>query len=692
MKKNRFIIFSVALYLLILIAGSGIFMLFMQQIIRTSKGNELTQLLEIKRIKLENIGNSEIAIALKMADSRFIQHYFADPENSEFKRIALEEIAGYRRAFASHSIFWVSNKDKMFYSNDKKPYFMDIKDPNNYWYLMTINETEKYNFNINYNPDLNEIKLWINAPVFDSKHKPIGMVGTGINLSEFVSSVYDDHTNNAEHYFFNATGEITCAKNIELVTAKKNINEELSKLGIDIVARAKNLKPNEVQTLDTKFGRIALCAIPLLGWYSVAFMPDSISDYKTNMTGLFIAMMIVMAITFVIFNIFLKPLHKTMEDLKIASKAKSDFLAKMSHEIRTPMNAIIGMAELALREQTSDAAREHIITIKQAGANLLSIINDILDFSKIESGKLGIVPSNYLFSSLIKDVISIIKMRIVGSNLSFVVDIDPNIPNSLFGDETRIRQALLNVLSNAVKYTKKGFISFSASGEITGDTVLLTIEIADSGIGIKPEDLKKLFGEFVQVDMASHKGVEGTGLGLAITKNLIKMMNGDISVQSEYGKGSTFTIKLPQKIRSDESLDIAKNDSIAIKFSAPKAKILVVDDMGTNLKVAEGLMRPYKMQIDTCLSGIEAIEKIKADNYDLVFMDHMMPEMDGIEATKIIRETHANLPIVALTANAVSGTREMFLSNGFNDFLSKPIDIVKLNSILEKWIPKEKQV
>jgi signal transduction histidine kinase/CheY-like chemotaxis protein len=497
-----------------------------------------------------------------------------------------------------------------------------------------------------------------------------------------------------------------------------------------------------------------------------------------------------------------------------ASKAKSDFLAKMSHEIRTPMNAITGMAELALRENLPDAAREHIITIKQAGANLLSIINDILDFSKIESGKLEIVPSNYLFSSLVNDVVSIIRMRVVDSNLSFVVNIDCNVPNSLFGDETRIRQVLLNILSNAVKYTKKGFVSFSVSGEIIEDTVLLTIDVTDSGSGIKPKDLEKLFSEFSRVDLAAHKDVEGTGLGLVITKKLVNAMYGDINVQSEYGKGSTFTITLSQKICSPEPLALiqkpedksvlvyerneiyadsiictvdnlgvtcerAENDSelreklksknytflfvsysllgnarniiqelgyktqivvltefgeamvdinlnvlampvhsisvanilngvsdhfsystnenIAARFIAPRARILIVDDISTNLKVAEGLMLPYKMQVDLRLSGIEAIEAVKANSYDLVFMDHMMPEMDGIETTKRIRESagenpyYANLPIIALTANAIFGTKEMFLSSGFNDFLSKPIDLVKLDTILAKWLPKEKQ-
>jgi len=377
-------------------------------------------------------------------------------------------------------------------------------------------------------------------------------------------------------------------------------------------------------------------------------------------------------------------------EAKKANETKSKFLANMSHEIRTPMNAIIGMTELALREYMTSIAKEYIFAVKQAGTNLLSLINDILDFSKIESGKLEIIPIDYKFSFLINDVVNIIKMMITDLRLRFEINIDSNIPNVLFGDEIRIRQVLLNILGNAVKYTKKGFVSFSVSGEIIKDTVLLTIVVSDSGIGIKKEDLEKLFDDFVRFDFTVNKDVEGTGLGLAITKNLVTAMGGDISVQSEYGKGSTFTVKLPQKIRYYESFDI-KNNNIAIKFNAPKAKILVVDDIDTNLKVARGLMLPYKMQIDLCTSGMEAIEKVKANRYDLVFMDHMMPEMDGIEATKLIREIYANLPIIALTANAVSGTKEMFLSNGFDDFLSKPIDTIKLNSILEKWLPKEKR-
>jgi len=397
-----------------------------------------------------------------------------------------------------------------------------------------------------------------------------------------------------------------------------------------------------------------------------------------------------------------------------SSKSKGEFLARMSHEIRTPMNAIIGMTEIALREEMPLSVKENVTTIRQAGANLLSIINDILDISKIESGKIEIIPVEYLFSSLINDVISIIKVKIDDSRIEFNFNVDSNIPNVLFGDETRIRQIFLNILSNAVKYTEKGFISFTVSGEIAESGICnLTIKIKDSGKGIRQEDIEKLFDEFVQVNISSNRGIEGTGLGLAIAQNFARAMGGDISVESEYGVSSTFTITLPQKICDDKNL--ALDDKFSEKqqyaqtfsFTAPDAKVLLVDDIDTNLEVANGLLQPYQMKIDLCKSGKEAINAFKLNDYDLVFMDHMMPEMDGIEAACIIRkleeekinsindEIKKNLfrqvPVIALTANAISGMREMFIKNGFNDFLAKPINLTELDELLNKWIPKEKK-
>jgi len=441
-----------------------------------------------------------------------------------------------------------------------------------------------------------------------------------------------------------------------------------------------------------KFKMTGIIASILLFFAVGAWCNLDFAKIQYSINDLFSALVISMLIAFTINNIKYQSWERRQK-LNELTKAKSDFLAKTSHEIRTPMNAISGMAEIALRKKMPDTVREHILAIKKASSKLLLIVNEILDFSKIESGKLEIVPSAYEFSSMINDVISIIKVRVIATDLKFAVNVDNRIPNLLFGDEIRIRQILINVLSNAVKYTKSGYISFSIYGKITGNNILLTAEVVDSGRGIKKEDMGKLFGEFVQVDKAANKDIEGTGLGLVITKNLVEAMGGSISVESDYGKGSIFIVKLPQKILSSEHIAIErrKNIDIAIKFNIPNARILIVDDINSNLKVAEGLLQPYKAQIELCKSGLEAIELVKNNPYDLIFMDHMMPEMGGVEVVKRIRESGYNLPIIALTANAHSGIKEMFLGNGFNDFLSKPIDVVKLNAILEAWIPKEKQ-
>ncbi|MDR2589467.1 MAG: response regulator [Oscillospiraceae bacterium] len=509
-----------------------------------------------------------------------------------------------------------------------------------------------------------------------------------------------------------------------------------------------------------------------------------------------------------------KQLEEQSKQLESTLESKKSFLARMSHEIRTPMNAIVGMTELALREKMSDTANEHIVTVKQAGVNLLTIINDILDFSKIESGLIEIVNKPYTLSSMLYDIISIIRMRMAYTRLRFIVSIDSKLPNTLIGDESKLRQILINLLTNAVKYTEKGFVNLTVTGEVSDlDTLNLVFTVSDSGIGIKPEDQEKLFNDYAQVDVEKNIGIEGVGLGLAITSGLTTALGGKISLKSEYGVGSEFTIDMPQKIgdfgrlaavqnpqekrtliyeRRDlladsltktiknlgvkcdlidnandfltkmasgsyayaigaielmadvktelESLNgdfqvigitefgeetagewrtlstpvhaisltnlyngvvdhysYSTEDDLAVKFTAPEAKVLVVDDIGTNLKVAEGLLLPYEMQVDLCDGGAKAVEMVQEEKYDLIFMDHRMPGVDGIEATQMIRnlksdtDYYKSLPIVALTANAVANMREVFLNAGFDDFISKPIDTVILNTALRTWIPKEKQ-
>jgi len=407
-------------------------------------------------------------------------------------------------------------------------------------------------------------------------------------------------------------------------------------------------------------------------------------------------------------NLSVRSYRKKARQSENANQAKSRFLSIMSHEIRTPLNAIIGMGELALRSDSIPIMAEYAREIKQAGVTLLSLINDILDFSKIEAGKLEIVPVPYNLPVMVNDVVNIIRMRISEKPIRFFVNIDPELPPILSGDEMRLRQILLNLLGNAVKYTEQGQISLSIRKEtvVKENKICLIVDVSDSGIGIKQEDKVRLFTEFTQFDTQKNRGIEGTGLGLAITKRLCMAMGGDLLVSSVYGEGSTFTALIPQTIEAfvalpedaGSSLKTVDN-SAGLNFTAPSARLLVVDDIAVNLRVAQGLLAPYKAVVDICLTGAEALMYIKQNSYDLIFMDHLMPEMDGVEAVSLIRawekeqtETRQKqVPIVALTADAVSGMREMFLKKGFNDYLSKPIEVARLDEIMGKWIPQEKR-
>ena len=492
----------------------------------------------------------------------------------------------------------------------------------------------------------------------------------------------------------------------------------------------------------------------------------------------------------------------------VRAQIKSNFLANMSHEIRTPMNAILGMTELILHENTTDIVLSHATEIHHACRGLLTIINDILDISKIESGRLEIVPVQYSMSSLLLDLISIIKTRTDKHTIDFLVDIDTNIPSELFGDELRIRQILINILNNAVKFTKEGQIRLSISSRVEHDVCELSFAVTDTGIGVKPEDMSKIFVLFQQVDTKKNRNVEGTGLGLPIAKQLAEMMGGSIELESEYGVGSTFTAKIRQAVVNSQPMATLKNpernsvliyenriaylnsaasalDSLGCRYTicsnrsemydllgkhaydyifvsslyvnkihdvaslkqpdavvvilnsdgnsyhagdaasismpihglqvanvlndtdsrtsdsrtttitAPEAKVLVVDDNAVNLKVAVGLLRIYKIHADTAQNGMRAVEMVQKTAYDLVFMDHMMPDMDGIDTTLAIRElggTYKQLPVIALTANAIGGVKDLFKAEGLSDFLAKPVEMSKLSAMLKKWIPQEKQV
>lgn len=381
-----------------------------------------------------------------------------------------------------------------------------------------------------------------------------------------------------------------------------------------------------------------------------------------------------------------------------ANQAKSDFLANMSHEIRTPMNAIIGMSELIIEESVGRKVYDFACDIKVASQNLLSIINDILDISKIESGKIELSEVDYYIEPMLLEVSSMINLSVAEKGLILKKDFDDNLPYKLHGDNLRVRQVLINILTNAVKYTNKGYIDLSVTFEhIDTGYIKLIMTVADTGIGIKPTDLEQIFENFAQVDTKKNREIQGTGLGLAITKNLCSLMGGDIRVESEYGKGSKFTITVVQKVVDYTTIFENPKTNEDVKkehfkpFKAPEARILLVDDNKINLKVAQGLIKPYEFQVDEAANGYEAISMVQENDYDIIFMDHMMPEIDGVETTRRIRELGVDSPIIALTANALKEVEAMFLANGFQDFVSKPVERKVLTEKLEKWIPDEKK-
>jgi signal transduction histidine kinase/AmiR/NasT family two-component response regulator/HPt (histidine-containing phosphotransfer) domain-containing protein len=402
--------------------------------------------------------------------------------------------------------------------------------------------------------------------------------------------------------------------------------------------------------------------------------------------------------------------HKRTAELESANKAKSGFLANMSHELRTPLNVIVGLTDLRMEdEDLPGGISEDIKKINSAGAILLGIVNDVLDISKIEAGKLTLIPAEYCMASLLNDIITLNMIRIENKPIEFRIDIISELPYKLFGDELRIKQVFNNLLSNAFKYTKEGNVTLCVRSKRESEKdVRMEITVSDTGIGIRPEDIQKLFSDYNQVDTQANRKIEGTGLGLSITKKMVELMGGEISVESEYGKGTAFHVHIRQGFVDEGTLGAEVTENLRhfcysdnkqhastklSRIDLSYARVLVVDDFKTNLDVAAGMMRKYKMKVDCVSSGQAAISLVerKEPVYSAIFMDHMMPGMDGVETTRIIREEIGTeyaktMPIIVLTANAIAGNEEMFLAKGFQAFLSKPIDIMRLDKVIRQWV------
>ena len=464
------------------------------------------------------------------------------------------------------------------------------------------------------------------------------------------------------------------------------------------------------QRILIEYFGVTLVILVLMGLFQqeVIISFFDMSQYVAYITMYAFAGVALIFISYSVDN-YKKDMEEKNEVAQEALEAKSNFLANMSHEIRTPMNAIYGMAELLEERDFGREEHEYIAVIKHSSENLLSIINEILDFSKVDSGKMVIEEDPYDFNEMLTDVVTIIEFRMRDKNIVMHLEIDSNIPKVLLGDETRVRQILINLLNNAVKFTNQGSVTlrivwnYDANSFNTG-IGRLTIQVQDTGIGIAEENLPHLFTAFGQIDTKKNRNVEGTGLGLAICKSLADAMGGEITVSSKLKVGSIFTVTLPQKVydSSPSNFEIrqwekaGREEVFRPDFIAPKAKVLIVDDNKVNRQVAQELLKLFGIEAALAESGQEAIDKVTKNlvSYDLIFMDHMMPYMDGVEATRKIRLLNSNyarqVPIVALTANAIKGVEQQFLDSGMNDYLPKPIRVEMLGEILKRWIPKEK--
>lgn len=467
-----------------------------------------------------------------------------------------------------------------------------------------------------------------------------------------------------------------------------------------------------MRMLNSKGEECIISHIPLKSlnnWYLLAYIPARDLGANTVVDWLLLGMVTLGLLGLLVFNyIILMTYNLKLSEAAVAAnqanEAKSHFLSTMSHDIRTPMNAILGLNEMVLRDSHEEEILAYSESIRTAGKTLLGIINDILDFSKIEAGKMDIHNADYNFVSMLNDLVNMVQTRAVEKGLLLKLDVDRNIPMVMNGDEIRIKQVITNILSNAVKYTKEGSITFKAGFKEEGpETVRLLISVTDTGIGIKPEDMQKLFMAFERIEECKNRNIEGTGLGMSIAQSFLNMMGSHIEVESEYGKGSTFSFELVQVVKDRTPIgdyeETFRNSVLERKkykesFTAPEARILAVDDSEVNLSVFENLLKRTKMQIDTAISGDEGIVLYKQRKYDVIFLDHMMPDKDGIETLMEMRETpgtpNARTPVICFTANAISGMREIYISSGFDDYLTKPVDPGRLEALLLKYLPKDK--
>ena len=551
-----------------------------------------------------------------------------------------------------------------------------------------------------------EIVITFTQAIFDDSGNRLGIAGLNIHIDEIGQNIVDlalDY--NGYGMLISQDLMILAHVNPEFVGLHiGHPSLPLTAFADDLIA-GKNVADDTFTNWRGEVTTVHIRQLPN-GWYLGLLTPSG--PFYKSLDDMMLFLGVLGAVLAAILIMILIQIDKAKDRASEESKQKSAFLANMSHEIRTPLNAVIGLSELIIEaDEWNEESKYKLEQINNAGRTLLSTVNDILDISKIESGKFKLVPTMYDIPSVLNDVSTQSTIHMADKPINFIMNISEELPTKLFGDELRIKQILNNILSNALKYTREGTVELTAKCVRDGDAVWLVFKVSDTGIGIKQENMAILFNDYAQMDMAANRKIVGTGLGLSITKRLVELMNGEIVAESEYGKGSTFTVRIKQNHVTDDMIGPAVVDSLKTfhysedkrrsfnairRLSLPYARVLIVDDVVTNLDVAQGLMKPYKMQIDCVTSGWEAVEAVYAEQvrYNAIFMDHMMPGIDGIEATRLIREIGTDyaksIPIIALTANAIVGNEDIFLNKGFQAFVSKPIEISRLDAVIREWV------
>lgn len=667
---------------------------------------------------INNVLSEPIIVAQTMSND----YYLIEPLKEEGfpKRKEKDILVSYLNTIKNNmqysSVFIVSDKSKTYYTQDGFNKIVSPEtDQHDIWYSRFVESGEKYSFDVDIDEAHNNIwTIFVNARIEDENNNFLGVCGVSVRMTELQNILCEyEKKYNIKVNLVNDEGLVQIDTDM--------INLEKAVVNIDILEEEDKIE--YIYHEEENGGYTVSRYVESLGWHLVVQHSgeNNVHIYSNIVYKNVLIFFVILAACIITVSSNLIFEKKKMEEhalekeryakeqeaLKVqaeaASRAKGGFLASMSHEIRTPINAVLGMDEMILRESSDEKILNYAYDIKRAGNTLLNLVNDILDFSKIESGKMDIIPVVYNFGDLLDDLIDIIRPRAEKKNLTLKINVEPGIPAHLRGDDVRIRQVITNILVNAVKYTEKGYICLEVSGRRLPDgNVVLYVSVKDTGIGIKEEDKEKLFESFRRLDENRNRNIEGTGLGLPITMRLLELMGSRLEVESTYLKGSNFYFYLEQKIVDEEVIgdfhinyEQKKRETSVYKeqFISPDARILVVDDNEVNLKVFLGLLKNSQMQIDTAICGKDCLALMQQNKYHIIFMDHRMPEMDGIETLKYSKVMENNLCkdsiIIALTANAVSGVREMFIKEGFDDYLSKPVIAARLEEMIQKYLPEE---